>query len=440
MSKEFPKAGISADTECKLWTDAIFVWDTSAICALYSLTPEARDTLLEILSALQERIWIPGRVMHEYNRHRASLLYQPINEFYQKPDFLSAHYISKLNNFIDKIKSNELYHPYFNQKFVEELSTLRDNAKDILDKIRILTEEALKKRTDRIRKDAKTDPIYHVLSTFEIGAPLSYQVQLDTVKEGHIRYEYCIPPGYMDRDKTSIDKFGDLIIWKELCEYAKSGNTPVIFICNDTKEDWNAGNPDQGEMIPREELLAEFRSYTSNDIWFYTLNGFISNMKAQMVHHQEISESFDSLTAVIKELEILDLPNDCIKVICNNCGEIIGYNSDDFSWEWENVDSEEREMGYELCFETSEQFDCPFCRETHTISFLMYQYPINVINYVELSEEGCKVVSYPPLEQFVQHERFESCVRCGKCTSDVNDDGYCQACMDEFDYECNRDD
>lgn len=440
MSKELPQIVISEESENNLWNNAIYVWDTSAICALYSLTPTARDTFLEILIAFHDRIWIPGRVMHEYNRHRSSLLHQPIKEHYQSPDYLSTHYLSKLNNYIDKINSNEFYHPYFREEFITELSSLRDKAKEILDKIRILTENTLEERKKEIKYEAKKDPIYTTLSTFNVGEMPGYQEQIDIVKEGHIRYKHEIPPGYMDSNKTSIDKFGDLIIWKEICEYAKQKNVPIIFICNDTKEDWNAGNPAKGEMVPREELLDEFNSITGKDIWFYNLNGFILNIQKRMVQHQEIKDSFDGLTAVLKELEILELPDDSIKTVCSNCGEVASYDSDEFNWEWINISSEERGMGYELCFEASEAFECPSCGETHNFTFLMYQYPLNVINYVELSAEGCNVVSNPPPELFVQYERFDSCVRCGECTSDINDDGYCQACMDEFDYECNRDD
>ena len=37
----------------------------------------------------------------------------------------------------------------------------------------------------------------------------------DIEQEGALRYEQCIPPGYSDKDKD-INKYGDLIIWKEL--------------------------------------------------------------------------------------------------------------------------------------------------------------------------------------------------------------------------------
>ena len=40
--------------------------------------------------------------------------------------------------------------------------------------------------------------------------------------EGKHRYEFSIPPGYLDRNgKIGTQIFGDLIIWKQMLDYAK---------------------------------------------------------------------------------------------------------------------------------------------------------------------------------------------------------------------------
>lgn len=436
----FPITSISAEVEGKLWENAIFVWDTSAICALYGLTPMARDTLLAILRYIDERIWIPARVFKEYKRHKDSLIQQPIEGHYREPEFLSVHYISKLDEFIGKLKSESYYHPVFEEAEIERLEELRGKADDAIQKIRMITQEGLSKGKEIVKVSTKEDRIFSLISSLEIGESFSTKELMEIIKEGHIRYSHKIPPGYLDNEKTSIDKFGDLIIWKEICNYAAVVKSPVIFITNDLKEDWNAGNPRMNELIPREELLEEFKSQSGQDIWFYTLNGFISNLKKHFVHHTELQDSFDNLTAVLKELDILDLPDDNIKVICKECQEVVGYEKDEFCWDWEFVSSDEREIGSELTFESEDSFECPQCGAEHHFHFSMYQYPLNVVNYVGLEVDGCDVVSKPLLEHFVEYKKRECCVRCGEYTEDVNEDGYCQACMDEFDYECNKDD
>lgn len=439
-NRTFPITSISAEDENKLWENAIFVWDTSAICALYGLTPTARDTLLAILRYIVERIWIPARVFKEYKRHKDSLIQQPIEEHYSEPEFLSVHYISRLDEFISKLKSESYYHPVFESAEIERLEGLRNKADDAIQKIRMITQESLSRGKEIVKESAKDDKIFSLISSLEIGEPFSARDLMEIIKEGHIRYFHKIPPGYMDSGKASNDKFGDLIIWKEVCNYATVVKSPVIFITNDLKEDWNASNPKRNELIPREELLEEFKSQSGQDIWSYTLNGFISNLKKYYVHHPELQDSFDSLTAVLKELDILDLPDDNIKVICQECHEVVGYDNDEFCWDWEFASSDEREMGSELTFESEDYFECPQCGAEHHFCFSMYQYPLNVVNYVGLDVDGCDVVTKPPLKHFIEYKKYDCCVRCGECIDDVNEDGYCQACMDEFDYECNKDD
>lgn len=165
------------------------------------------------------------------------------------------------------------------------------------------------------------------------------------VREGDIRYQHNIPPGYVDaKTKDSIDKFGNLIIWKEICKFGQENKTPVIFICNDLKEDWNASTARNNEMIPREELIKEFQSDSGNDIWFYTLNDFISKFSENYVHHAEIRNELDALTSILREIQINELPDADFKVICNRCHRVTHYASEDFDWDWELSYVDERNM------------------------------------------------------------------------------------------------
>lgn len=442
MKKKLHKPEITSETEQQLWMNAIFVWDTSAICSLYSLTPKSKETFSRILTELKDRTWIPARVMVEYDRHRSEMFDQIIKEHYKTPEFLSVHYTSTLDKFLNDIKNNNFYHPHIDTRTIENLSELRDEADKILQKIRITTEKAIKQGKENVLLDAKHDIIYDVLKSIKTGQTFSYEEILNIVQEGHVRYAHSIPPGYMDANhKDSIDRFGDLIIWKEICRYAKDKKVPIIFICNDTKEDWNAGDAKNGEFIPREELVEEFRSNTKEYIWFYTLNGFISQLISR-IEHEEVKENNDQLTAVLHELEIMDIPNNWIKLICGSCGAICGYGTDDIDWDWELTSSDEREMGPELCYEHTAYFDCPECGAEYSVHFDMYQYPINVVNYIDVDADGCILVHTPALNNFVSFEEssLEACVRCGQYSDDLNDEGFCVHCMNEFDYECSRND
>lgn len=437
----FPKRSISEKKERELWEKGIFVWDTSAIGELYKMTAEARDVLLEILDkeTVADRIWIPDRVLAEFNRHANEFATQTIREHYQQPDFLAHPYVRKLRDFVEKLKSDAYYHPKFDDATVAKLAALSQKAEKLHDAVRITIENALKEAADKIRKDAPANPIPRVFRSFDCGSPFSWSELMDIVREGTTRYEHKIPPGYMDeKKKSSIDKFGDLIIWKEICRHAAEERTDVIFICNDCKEDWNAGDPKRNEMIPREELLDEFHSISGRTIWFYTLNGFISNFKKYLVSHTAIEE-LDQLNSILAELEVMEFPDDSIKVVCENCGKPTYYESSDFSWEWEHSYSYERKMGAETTFEYEQTIACPNCGAEHTFRFEMYQYPLNVVNYASVEVGGCRVVSMEPMERFIEYDRMDSCLLCGRWGSDISSDGYCRDCLDEFDYKVSHD-
>lgn len=95
-------------------------------------------------------------------------------------------------------------------------------------------------------------------------------------KEGEDRYAKKIPPGYKDSKKDSgeFDKFGDLIIWKEMMAKAKADKRSVIFISDDAKEDWwwiHRGR----KMGPRPELIEEFRAEAQQDFHIYEFSQFL---------------------------------------------------------------------------------------------------------------------------------------------------------------------
>ena len=115
-----------------------------------------------------------------------------------------------------------------------------------------------------------------------IGADISFSTRLSILQEGKIRFDNLIPPGYMDRKKIGQDKYGDLFVWKSILAIAKEKNTNIIFVCNDTKEDWWK----KDKEIPvnlRDELLKEFKEVNPFlDIQFLTLEKFFSYIAEEL--------------------------------------------------------------------------------------------------------------------------------------------------------------
>ena len=60
----------------KLWTEAIFVFDTNVLLNFYSYPETIRDVFFSVLSKLGGRIWIPYQVGLEFHRNRFSRIKQ----------------------------------------------------------------------------------------------------------------------------------------------------------------------------------------------------------------------------------------------------------------------------------------------------------------------------------------------------------------------------
>lgn len=271
-----------------LWSESIFVFDTSALLYFYYFSKTSRTEIFDkTLHPLKEKVWIPQHVMFEYLKNREETIKKPIKEKYEKsiegnikPISLTLKEIEgKLKNFKNTTQKGDS-HPYietgindiFLEKFIGFKSEFQTYEKNI--------DLEFKKRRQEILSILEDDDVLNYINNnFEIGSALSYDEIMDIIQEGEIRYRNKIPPGYEDeKNKSGTQKYGDLIIWKQILSYAKEKSKSVIFITNDVKIDWCYSNKHDGESRiskPREDLIKEFNDSTNSKFWMYTFNQFL---------------------------------------------------------------------------------------------------------------------------------------------------------------------
>ena len=121
-----------------------------------------------------------------------------------------------------------------------------------------------------------------LLNQGNIGEKIPFSQKLLLLQEGQIRYDNLIPPGFRDSAKIGEAKYGDLFVWKDIIAIAKEKNTNIIFVCNDTKEDWWEKNKDTPIDL-RQELNEEFKETNpSLSIHFLTLDKFFSYLSEEL--------------------------------------------------------------------------------------------------------------------------------------------------------------
>ena len=246
-----------------LWDKALFVPDTNILLHCLRHSSEVREELLHIFELLRESLWIPYQVGLEFHRHRLDVESSAADAY----EYLVDQYDRILGQAREKLKQLRAHPSISVQK---ELSALDMFQTDFV------------ARMDRARAEhptqALTAALERITAIFDgrVGARLAPEKLASIHKEGEDRYAKRVPPGYKDtkKDGHGSDKFGDLIIWKDMIEKAKSDQRPLIFISDDAKEDW--WHIHRGRKLgPRPELLEEFRVQAGQDFHIYELGQFL---------------------------------------------------------------------------------------------------------------------------------------------------------------------
>lgn len=245
----------SSEEKNELWNTATFVFDTNVFLNLYRYSNKTRNQLIESFEWLKTRIWMPYQVASEFCKDR----YSVIDEANRRFDNIGLE--------ADKLADS----------WRKELR-LDNNDSDVEELAKYLKEWITKKKdSNYFIFDAANDTVFdRLLNLFEgkTGNPFSSEEKLKIEQEGEKRYTEKTPPGYKDNKKQE-NRYGDLLVWKEMLAHAKTQNVDIIFVTHDQKEDW--WNISSGKTIgPRIELRKEFYEETGKMFHMYTMSSFLS--------------------------------------------------------------------------------------------------------------------------------------------------------------------
>jgi hypothetical protein len=275
-----------------LWDEAIIVPDTNIILHLIRHSAKVRGELMSVFEQKRDALWIPYQVGLEFQRRRLDVEQQAADAYDRLTDELKA----MVN--LGKTKINQYRaHPIIDIE--PELAALDSYLADF---------ERRMENAKRIHPTEQVRASFNEVTELFAGkiGPKPSPEQLAAIrKEGEERYAKKIPPGFEDAKKNpdAGDKFGDLIIWKEIISKGKADKRPVIFVTDDGKSDWwhiHRGR----KMGPHPELVEEFMSQTGQQFHIYELLQFLryagetgSSIEADTV--QQIAETVLSDSAVV---------------------------------------------------------------------------------------------------------------------------------------------
>lgn len=264
MKETFPGWYAKTPEDLKtLWDRAIFVPDTNILLHLIRHSASIRAQLMTVFERKKESLWIPYQVGAEFQRRRLDVQQSALEAY----DKLAEEMKTSVNQARNKLNQYRA-HPVID--IDRELSALEMYLSDF------------EKRMAAARSKHPTEELAasfnRVTELFagRVGTKPTEERLAAIRKEGEERYAKKIPPGFEDAKKggDAGDKFGDLIIWKELIEKAKADKRPIIFVTDDGKSDW--WHIHHGKKIgPHPYLVEEFLAATSQQFHIYELPQFL---------------------------------------------------------------------------------------------------------------------------------------------------------------------
>lgn len=227
----------------EIWSSdsTLFVFDTNCLLNLYRCEEHTREDILNVMSAISSRIWIPFQVGLEFQKNRRKVINASIESLENIKEALTNIYTQ---NMLDHGKVKRTLYSTLSDKF-----TVLQNS--IKEPINLFIEEEITPRIKSKQNISSHDFIRDTIDNIigdKVGN-IPTQNVIDIIdKEGELRYSKKIPPGFKDSAKKDItchagitfqDKFGDLYLWKDLINKASDENIKnIVFISDDSKDDW----------------------------------------------------------------------------------------------------------------------------------------------------------------------------------------------------------
>ncbi|MED1422619.1 MULTISPECIES: PIN-like domain-containing protein [Bacillus] len=281
----------------KIWEESIIILDTNVLLNLYRYTKETSDQIIGLLDKYRDNLWMPHQVALEYHYNRKSVLIEQSGSY--------KKVCNALKDIPDKVRD------ILNQDLSNYKKRHKDDVENFIEIIKSATNKHIEELNAKNGKDTEynftdKDSIKLKITNLyngKVGDPYTKDEMKELEKEADDRLKKEIPPGYKDYNKkkghkvhngvTIQNKYGDLILWKQLLRFAKEKNTSVIFLTDEQKEDWWYDL--KSRIIgPKVELLNEFTSETNMEFHMFNSLGFVKR------HRDDVN---DDTVSEVKELD-----------------------------------------------------------------------------------------------------------------------------------------
>lgn len=312
----YPNSNDAIDLEIQ---GTVVAFDANVLLNLYRYPTSASEDLLNLMAGLGDKVWLPYHAALEYQRNRLAVIAEQKKRFRETRQIVEKG-LASLEGDLSKLQ------------LVKRHSTINVS--------QLLTDLAAAKATFFTaldEKEAGQRDVNHPDSTREriatifagrIGEQPTEAWLKELEKEAQARYATKRPPGFCDLSKQGETfvheailyrrELGDLIVWKQLLENAKTKHAKqVIFITDDEKEDWwltvESGGPKR--IGPRPELIEEAKADAGIESFYMLTSERFTQRFATLLNIQLGAQTVAQVTDVKSTLA------EVVRVNCPDCKE-----------------------------------------------------------------------------------------------------------------------
>ncbi|MCD0484999.1 PIN-like domain-containing protein [Streptacidiphilus sp. ASG 303] len=255
--------------------DGIIVLDTNVLLSLYEYTETSREEVLSALEQTAGRLWMPYQVGLEFVRGRRSTLESRKKALASAATEVNKKLMAARKAIVEAkdIVCAQLDKYARAQQEITGLDALVADAE--VDAHLDVYRHEFKRHLDMLKADHglalnstdAEDPILPRIAQLYgegVGEQPTDDVLRRRLEEATaFRFPNKIPPGFSDVGKdTPLKSAGDFLLWEELIEHvgqlSPSGRR-VLFVSNDTKEDWYEQRSGSSSSRPWPSLVDELK-------------------------------------------------------------------------------------------------------------------------------------------------------------------------------------
>lgn len=293
----------------KLWSTCIFVFDTNSLLNIYRYNSKTRNDFLKIFKKLRDRSWIPYQVAKEFYKNRLDVIQDQKRKFSELDESINATFKTLRDG-----------------KFAKSTFLKIDEIEKIIspgiDAARKLIDTQKQDHPDLILHDPYLEELVDIVGD-NIGIEPTSESLAKLYDIAEERISKQVPPGYLDSKKQSPQKYGDVLIWFEILEHAKSKSLPIVLITDDDKDDWWQ-KPEGRKLGPRPELREEMQKCSGVEFYLFNPSYLLENAKKEL--QIEISE--DS----IKDANLVSIElNASVRIDSRSAATLSAYQRSDLS-------------------------------------------------------------------------------------------------------------